>query len=168
MWTPGPTLRKPGAAFKPWQMLALPWVCFTEPSCAEAPHTQKAPGGANRGQVRTTALGVKGSDWPGLAVRGRDQGGPGAVPTALLPLTEGLSNPAGLPDSLRSPHLIPASRSFLSSFLPLEPRHLNNPTNSPVSALLLGASSQPREQLLTSAVGLAGPQARRESIAADA
>ena len=120
VWTPGLTLRKPGAAFKPWQMLALPWVCFTEPSCAEAPHTEKAPGGANRGQVRTTALGVKGSDWPGLVVRGRDRGGPGAVPTALLPLTESLSNPAGLPDSLRSPHLIPASRSFLSSFLPRE------------------------------------------------
>lgn len=93
VWTPGPTLRKPGAAFRPWQMLALPWACFTEPSCVEAPHAEKAPGGANRGQVRTTALGVKSSDCPGLAVGGRDRGGLGLRPQHCLPLTEGLSTP---------------------------------------------------------------------------
>lgn len=84
VWTPGLTLQEPGAAFKPWQMPPCSGPVSPGPP-AGRPHTQRRPLAVPAGgRVSTTALGVKGSACPGLAVGGRDRGWPGAMPTALL------------------------------------------------------------------------------------
>lgn len=62
----GRPCRSPGS-FQALADATLLWACFTRPSCGEAAHAEKAPGGASRRQGEHHGSGCEGQRlaWPG-------------------------------------------------------------------------------------------------------